>query len=179
MKKPILEYLGPELDSITFSVNLNANLGINVTEEQEKWKKKIENAEAEELYVGNKKIGQNKWLTTSLNETYNTILNDGKVYSLTLEITLQEYVENIDIVINKIEKKDLEVYVPNSSDNLINRDGIVTAKIGLRIRNGPGLEYARIGVKSKGTQVFVISEENGWYKIGEGEYMCATYINLI
>lgn len=179
MKKPILEFLGPELDSITFTVNLNASLGINVNEEQNKWYKKIENAEAEELLIGNKKIGQNKWLTTSINETYNTILNNGQVYSLTLEIKLQEYVENFEIVINQIEKKDIEIYVPSPPSNLINRDGIVTAKIGLRIRNGPGLDYERIGVKPKGERVFVISEENGWYKIGEGEYMCATYIKLV
>lgn len=179
MKKPILEFLGPELDSITFTVNLNASLGINVTEERNKWYKNIENATADELLIGNKKIGQNKWLTTSINETYNTILNNGQVYSLTLEITLQEYVENFEIVINQIEKKDIEIYVPSPPSNLINRDGIVTAKIGLRIRNGPGLDYERIGVKPKGERVFVILEENGWYKIGEGEYMCATYIKLV
>lgn len=55
----------------------------------------------------------------------------------------------------------------------------VTAKIGLNVRSGPGMDYAVIGVLVYGAAVSVISTSDGWAKIsfgGKNAYVYAAYL---
>ena len=50
--------------------------------------------------------------------------------------------------------------------------------VGLNIRNGPGLQYTRIGGLSEGTEVHCTQCENGWYLHDAGGWSCGTYLVL-
>jgi len=174
-----LEYQGPDLDTLNFSVILNGNLGLKPKDELKTWRKKYENVEAEDFLLASEKIGDNKWLITNISESYEKILNTGEILIAKLDITLQEYREAIDInYIKTEEKSDIEINVP-VQDNLINRYGIITAKIGLNLREGPDINSKRIGGLDRNEKTFIVSETNGWYKNDKNQYMYAIYVRLL
>ena len=54
--------------------------------------------------------------------------------------------------------------------------GVVTAAT-LNVRSGPGTTYDKVATLTSGTQVTILGEENGWYKIDSG-YVSCDYVSL-
>ncbi len=90
--KPVLEYLAPDGEEISFSMQLSASLGVNPTEEANKLRELCEKGEAMYLILGNQTIGQNQWIIESVGESLDTVDNNGRVIITRLDITLKEYV---------------------------------------------------------------------------------------
>ncbi len=86
--KPVLEYLGPDLQSITFRIELNAMLGVRPRKEEEKLLKRI--GYVAPLVIGGKKICSRAMLT-GVGSAYDIVLMKGEVLSISLDITLTEY----------------------------------------------------------------------------------------
>ena len=95
-KKPISEFTGPDLDTITFTINLNGNNGVKPRDEMELWNKYVSQGFASVLVVGGKPIGINKWDVQSVSDVWNTIFNKGELFSGSIDVTLEEYVEEIE-----------------------------------------------------------------------------------
>lgn len=61
------------------------------------------------------------------------------------------------------------------------KSGVVTGE-GVRVRQGPGLDYAILGSLSKGTVISVLDYQNGWYYIqgpsSLNGWMSATYVSI-
>ncbi|MCT4543301.1 MAG: phage tail protein [Vallitalea sp.] len=91
--KPYSEFIGPSLDVITFSINLNANHGVKPKEEMDKWLNYSRQGNAFMFVLGNKPLGVDKWIVTGVSQAYNTIFNNGELFSGKVDITLEEYVE--------------------------------------------------------------------------------------
>ena len=53
----------------------------------------------------------------------------------------------------------------------------VTAKIGLNVRTGPSTDYSIITALPCGAKVTVYEEREGWARIGDGQWVCAQYLN--
>ena len=49
-------------------------------------------AEVNELIIGKKVVGKNKWVITKTSQEWNVILRGGELYRATLNVSLQEYV---------------------------------------------------------------------------------------
>lgn len=92
-RKPVSEFLGPGLDTISFTVLLNGNFGVKPRKELERWQRKVQRGEAETLVIGNKTVGANLWVVTSVSEAWNVVLNKGEIFSAQIEVELEEYVE--------------------------------------------------------------------------------------
>ncbi len=90
--KPKLERTGPGLDTITFSIDLLASLGVHPRTEASKLEQKMENGVVDYLIIGNKRVGKHRWLITGITEEWDYIYRRGEVAKITLELTLQEYV---------------------------------------------------------------------------------------
>lgn len=59
---------------------------------------------------------------------------------------------------------------------------VATSSNNLNVRSGPGTSHEVIGSLSKGTQVTILGEEDGWYKIAYGTgagYVSKTYIGNV
>ena len=72
--KPKLEFLGPDLQTVTFKMELNALLGIRPRKE----------------VIGGRKI-LGKAMITSLGSSYEHVLRKGEVFSMSIDVTMTEY----------------------------------------------------------------------------------------
>jgi len=93
-KKPLLEFIGPDLDTISLTINLNFNLGVNVQEELKKLQKMTDRGEAEILVIAGNIIGSDKWVIKSKSEAWNTVYSNGFLYSASVSIQLEEYISD-------------------------------------------------------------------------------------
>lgn len=91
-KKPKTEYIGPGLDQVKFTINLNGNYGLKPREEMEKWIEIANSGEANFLVIGGKVLGKDKWIVKSINEIWEKIYNDGKIFSGKISVTFEEYI---------------------------------------------------------------------------------------
>lgn len=92
-RKPIKEYIGPELDVITFTIHLSAANGVKPRTELEVWHRMKHRQEAKLLVIGGKLLGTDKWTVESVSSSWDTIWNKGELYSCKVDITLEEYIE--------------------------------------------------------------------------------------
>lgn len=86
--KPKLEYLGQDLQSITFRIELNALLGVRPRKEEEKMLKRI--GLIAPLVIGGKKICS-KAMLTGMSDAYDIVLARGEVLSMAIDVTMTEY----------------------------------------------------------------------------------------
>lgn len=90
--KPKMEFLGPELRTLSFDIILSATHGVRPRKTLEKIEKAIETGEAYTFTLGGSKVGKNKWVITDVSEAWNTIFNKGELVEATLSLSLKEYV---------------------------------------------------------------------------------------
>lgn len=94
-KKPVSEFIGPDLDTITFTINLNGNYGVKPRDEMEKWLSLVNTGSVDVLVIGTKAIGQDKWSVKSVSEAWGVVFNKGELFSGKIDVTLEEYIEVI------------------------------------------------------------------------------------
>jgi len=92
MQKPKTEFLGPELDTISFVIRLDVAFGVNPIEEIRKLYQLQKEGEAVSLVIGNRSYGENLWTIKSLRQQYKQVDNRGNLLIAELNIELEEYV---------------------------------------------------------------------------------------
>lgn len=92
-KKPAKEFIGPDLDIITFSINLSANNGVKPRMEAERWLKMNREGQAHPLVIGNKGLGYDRWTIESVSQIWDVVFNKGELFSCKIDVTLEEYHE--------------------------------------------------------------------------------------
>ncbi|MFT5873860.1 MAG: hypothetical protein ACI8WT_002812 [Clostridium sp.] len=95
MKKPKTEFLGPGLDTISFTVNLNGSFGIKPREEMDKWAILSRDGVAESFVIGGKPLGSDKWVVKSVSQAWDTIFNGGELFSGKIDVNLEEYISKM------------------------------------------------------------------------------------
>lgn len=93
MQKPKSEFLGPELDTITFTMQFDVNLGRNPRYEMEKVMILSRTGEAVTLVIGGDALGYYRWTVESVEQQYKNISSKGKVLSGAISVTLKEYIK--------------------------------------------------------------------------------------
>ena len=99
--KPLTEFLGNDLDDLTFTMELQHDLSYTVEEILAKLNQYQIEAAPLDFTVGNKPFGADKWQITSISEAYDVIYKNGYIYKATLNISLKEYISD-------------QIYQPNS-----------------------------------------------------------------
>lgn len=94
--KPVSEFIGPDIDTIEFTVNLNGRYGVKPRDEMDKWINKSNTGEVDILVIGNKSLGKDKWLVQKISEAWDVIFNAGELFSGKIDVTLEEYIETIE-----------------------------------------------------------------------------------
>lgn len=94
-QKPILEYIGPDGEEITFTIRFNVSWGVNPAEETKKIRELCENGETMYLVLCNQTVGENPWVIESVSESTEVIDNSGRIAATQIELTLKEYVPTI------------------------------------------------------------------------------------
>lgn len=91
-RKPVTEYTGPGLQTISFTLTLSAGLGVNPREEIDAWNEMAESGEVDFFVIGGTPLGADQWVVKSVSEAWNIVLNRGELYSASLDVTLEEYI---------------------------------------------------------------------------------------
>lgn len=89
---PKSEFLGPDLRSVSFKIYLSAMHGVKPRSTLEKIEEAVLSGKVMDFVIGCKKVGSNKWVITSVSETWDCVYNKGELASATASLTLQEYV---------------------------------------------------------------------------------------
>lgn len=176
-KKPKTEFIGPGLNTVTFTINLNGNYGVKPREEMTQWIIKSNEGKAHSLVIGGRVLGADKWVVKSISEAWDTIFNGGELFSGKIEVTIEEYISSLG---SSVTSNSSNSSTNTSSISNSNSSGIVTATI-LNVRSGPGITYKILGGLSKGRKVSIISSTGDWHKISYNNstgYVSKKYIKV-
>lgn len=91
IKRDVLEFLGPEPDTISFKMAFSVFHGTNPLNEIKKLNKMCSNGEVNYLILGGKKYGSYKWVITGVSSTLKRYDNKGNCWAATADVTLKEY----------------------------------------------------------------------------------------
>ncbi|MEY9975726.1 phage tail protein [Lysinibacillus sp. RC79] len=171
-QKPILEFEGPGVDTISFKVLLRADLGVNPEEQLVKLRKFARWGQKALFIRGNKPISTNYWVITDLLEKHRHIDNQGNVLTIEVDLDLKEYVNRTD---NSATKKTMSSNQTNQASTTSNKaTGTMSITVkSVHIRSGPGTNNKVIGYAMKGDTLTVYGEKDGWYSLGGGKYISA------
>lgn len=90
-KKPRKQFLGPEADTVTFTVTLNAWHGVKPRTTLDRIEQSVKNGTPEYLVIGNNQVGSGKMVITSASQTWDEVFNKGELVRASAELTLEEY----------------------------------------------------------------------------------------
>jgi len=91
MKKPRPEFGGADARGITFTIILDATLGVRPRKVLERIEEMIEEGFVDYMVIGNKTMGNNRFAITAMTEEWDVVYNGGELAKATLNITLEEY----------------------------------------------------------------------------------------
>lgn len=92
-QKPVLEYVGPDIEQISLTIRLDAALGVNPAEELSMLREMRDKGEAVNFILDGQPVTEDTlWAVESLSEEWQYIDNVGRVLVATVEVTLREYV---------------------------------------------------------------------------------------
>lgn len=90
-RKPVLEFLGPDIEKISMKIQLRVDHGINPESELERLRKMRDDGEVFPLILGGSPVSNEYWTIESIGENVSFWRAGGKISSVTVDISLQEY----------------------------------------------------------------------------------------
>ena len=91
-RKPMLEYIAPELDTVNFNMLLSAEFGVTPKDEAIRLLNMCQEGIAEYLIIGDWALGRDMWVITGLSQNLNFIMANGSLLSVSLEVSMKEYI---------------------------------------------------------------------------------------
>lgn len=90
--KPRAEFLGPDVQSVSFTIHLSKALDIEPHLVMELLSEKVENGDAEYLVIGGWPVANNPLRFLSTSEAWNKVYKGGVLVECDVQIELGEYV---------------------------------------------------------------------------------------
>lgn len=90
-RKDKSEFVRPDLQKITFTIVLDATLGVKPRETLEMIAGAVERGTVNTLVIGGKKIGSSRWAIKSTSEAWDYILQEGQLVHAKVSLTMEEY----------------------------------------------------------------------------------------
>lgn len=94
-EKPVLEFLGPDVEKISFKMQFRADHGVNPEEEAARLRAMRDKGEKAILMLADSPVGDNPWIIESIGETVSFWDAFGRPISLTVDVSLTEYTERL------------------------------------------------------------------------------------
>lgn len=86
-----LEVTGEELDEVTMTIILRADLGIRPRRQAERIRQLMHQKIAHYLVIGGKMVMDRRCIITKMNESWNEIYRGGEVAEIEITVTFKEY----------------------------------------------------------------------------------------
>lgn len=94
-RKPLLEFVGAALETISFTMSLSAYWGIDPVDEIETLREMRDTGMAVPFILDGKPQGDGLWLIEMLAETWKHVDSEGRPRVIECNLTLKEYIENV------------------------------------------------------------------------------------
>lgn len=91
MKRDLLEFLGPEPGSISFTMAFSASYGTNPLAEVERLNRMLESGTAARLVIGGRAYGSYKWVITSVSSEMSRYDSRGNCWAAKAKVSMKEY----------------------------------------------------------------------------------------
>ena len=91
--KPVLEFLGGDTEKISITMLLRRDQGIIPEVELNNLRRMRDKGKAFPLVIGGQPVGENLWILESIDESVNYWGGMGTVLSVSVSVTLKEYVQ--------------------------------------------------------------------------------------
>lgn len=95
-QKPVLEFIGPDAEEISFKILLRSDLGVSPLSEIKTLNEMRDSGAAFALVLGNKTVGDNLWVLKSVSYDVTYWNRYGTPLSAEVSVSLQEYVRNYE-----------------------------------------------------------------------------------
>jgi phage protein U len=95
-KKPVREFIGQGLESISFTMHLSVSLGVNPLAEINKLRELRDKGTPMELVLNGTSISDNLWVLEDLSEDWRKLDNKGILLFADVDVSLQEYPRDSD-----------------------------------------------------------------------------------
>lgn len=88
--KPKSEFLGADLRTISFTMHLDACLGVKPRAMLDLLERMVEHGRSMPLVIGNKRVGKNCWKILEISEAWNVIMNKGELVQADVDVKMEE-----------------------------------------------------------------------------------------
>ena len=90
-RKPVMEFLGPDVEKVSMKIQLRTDHGINPESELGRLRKMRDTGAVFPFIVGGAPVSDNYWLLEDIGENVSYWRAGGKILSVSVDITLTEY----------------------------------------------------------------------------------------
>lgn len=90
-RKPVMEFLGPDVEKVSMKIQLRTDHGINPESELGRLRKMRDTGAVFPFILGGAPVSDNYWLLEYIGENVSYWRAGGKILSVSVDITLTEY----------------------------------------------------------------------------------------
>ena len=90
-KKSRSVFLGPELQTVSFALTLDAMLGVRPRAMIDQLIRMVETGQVEYLTIGGQPLSSNPWKITSVSDAWGVVLSHGELLRASVDVSLEEY----------------------------------------------------------------------------------------
>ena len=90
-RKPVMEFLGPDVEKVSMKIQLRTDHGINPESELGRLRKMRDTGAVFPFILGGAPVSDNYWLLEDIGENVSYLRAGGKILSVSVDITLTEY----------------------------------------------------------------------------------------
>ena len=90
-RKPVMEFLGPDVEKVSMKIQLRTDHGINPESELGRLRKMRDTGAVFPCILGGAPVSDNYWLLEDIGENVSYWRAGGKILSVSVDITLTEY----------------------------------------------------------------------------------------
>ena len=91
-KKPVLQFVGPDLSDLSFNMRFDAALGVNPRKETDKLIRMVRDGKVYPFVLGGRRFGMGKWALQDAKINFERIDNKGNVLVSSVSVDMEEYV---------------------------------------------------------------------------------------
>lgn len=168
-EKPVLQFVGPDIEEITFSIRFDVSLGLNPRSELEKLRKLRDDGEPQTLTINGKGLG--KYALESLAEEHRYHDNKGSILAAVVSVTLKEYFERNDdpkyrqgltnVTSLADDAQELPWKVADAAKGITTVPDLVVGQVSARTNDAGGGFLSKLGKAASGIQNAATLAESG------------------
>ena len=91
-KKDRSEFIRADLQGVTFTVEIDATLGVRPRAMLDTLARAVESGEVNPLVLGGKRVGSNRFKIKKTSEAWDVILQQGQLVRAKVNVTMEEYI---------------------------------------------------------------------------------------